>query len=205
MSCSPVLQQCCSIANKEAISRASCGRATTTTTFLEGSGELDRWFTYLQENPRRLAVRRAHPELFRVAFGITIGQQTYAAIGNRFLLTHPQKQQIQFTRSLSDDDINAAAAAVLSQARKGIIPVSPAISKGEQAAMRAVLNARLPLIFLSPWGFNKYSKPGHQYFDACAEGRFLILAPWPHQNQRLPLTRNMCLQLNQMAVDICRL
>lgn len=68
-----------------------------------------------------------------------------------------------------------------------------------------MLDARQPLIYLTPWGFSEYSKPGHQFFEACAEGRFLILAPWPHQNQRIPLTRDMCLQLNGMAADICRL
>ena len=81
--------------------------------------------------------------------------------------------------------------------------MSPAISKGEQAVMRAVLDARLPLIFLTPWGFNEFSRPGHQYYEACAEGRFLILAPWSHENQRLPLTRQMCLALNSMTADIC--
>lgn len=69
--------------------------------------------------------------------------------------------------------------------------------------MRAMLEARLPLIFLTPWGFNTFSRPGHQYYEACAEGRFLILAPWEHQNQRIPLTRDMCMQLNDMAAVIC--
>ena len=172
---------------------------------LEYGGELDRWFSYLQDNPRRLAVRRAHPDYFRVVFGLTIGNKTYSAIGNRFLLSYPQKQQIQCSRSLTAEDVKAVVASTLAMARKGIIPVSPAISKGEQAAMRAVLDARLPLIYLTPWGFSEYSKPGHLFYEACAEGRFLILAPWPHQNQRVPLTRDMCLQLNGMAADICRL
>lgn len=170
---------------------------------LEGEGELDRWFAYLRDNPRRLAIRRAHPDYFRVCFGLTIAGQDYAAIGNRFLLTYPQKQQVQCSRSLSDSDIEATTASSLAKARQGVVLVSPAISKGEQAVMRAVLDAHLPLIFLTPWGFNAFSKPGHQYYEACAEGRFLILAPWPHQNQRVALTREMCLQLNQMAAAIC--
>lgn len=77
--------------------------------------------------------------------------------------------------------------------------------QGEQAVMRAVLDERLPLIFLTPWGFNKFSKPGHQYFEACAEGRFLILAPWEHQNEHIPLTRAMCKALNSMTEQICKL
>ena len=171
---------------------------------LEGAGELDRWFAYLRDNPRRLAVRRSHPDYFRVRFGITIGTQDYAAIGNRFLLQHPTKVQVQCSRSLTDEQIAATVEQMLAKARSGAVLVSPAISKGEQAVMRAALDARLPLIFLTPWGFNEFSRPGHQYYEACAEGRFLILAPWPHENQRMPLTRNMCLALNAMTAAICQ-
>ena len=171
---------------------------------LEGAGELERWFQYLHDNPRRLAIRRGHPEFFRVAFGITIDTQSYAAIGNRFLLQHPEKVQVQCSRRLSDEEVAATVEQMLDRARRGAVLVSPAISKGEQAVMRAALDARLPIIFLTPWGFNAFSKPGHQYFEACAEGRFLILAPWPHENQRIPLTRNMCLALNAMTAAICQ-
>ena len=170
---------------------------------LEGAGELERWFAYLRDNPRRLALKRAYPDFFRVRFGITIGSQTYAAIGNRFLLSYPQKLQVQCSRRLTDEEIQATTATFLQRARQGAVLVSPAISKGEQAVMRAALDARLPLIFLTPWGFNSFSKPGHQYFEACSEGLFLILAPWPHENQRIPLTRQMCLQLNTMTAEIC--
>lgn len=171
---------------------------------LEGNGELERWFHYLHSNPRRLAIRRAHPDYFRVRFGITICGQTYAAIGNRFLLDSPEKLQVQCSRSLTDEQVATTVEQMLAKARRGVVLVSPAISKGEQAVMRAVLDAHLPLIFLTPWGFNQFSRPGHQYYEACAEGRFLILAPWEHQNQRIPLTREMCLQLNAMAASICR-
>lgn len=171
---------------------------------LEGTGELDRWFQYLHDNPRRLAMRRKHPEFFRVRFDLTIGEQTYAAIGNRFLLDCPGKLQVQCSRSLTDEQVTVIVEQTLAKARGGAILVSPAISNGEQKVMRAVLEARLPLIFLTPWGFNVFSRPGHQYYDACAEGRFLILAPWPHENRRIPLTREMCLALNEMAAGICR-
>ena len=171
---------------------------------LEDAGELDRWFEYLRDNPRRLAVRRAHADFFRVRFGLEVGGQTYAAIGNRYLLNYPQKVQVQLSRRLTDKEIGQAVEHFLQQSKRGYVLVSPAISKGEQAVMRAALNARRPLIFVTPWGFNDFSRPGHQYYEACAEGRFLILAPWPHQNRRVPLTREMCLALNNMAGSICQ-
>lgn len=170
---------------------------------LEGKGELERWFVYLRNNPRRLSMKRAYPDFFRVQFNMTIGNLTYAAIGNRFLLKYPQKRQVQCSRRLTEKEIEHNVETYLQQARRGAVLVSPAISDGERAVMRAALDAGLPLIFLTPWGFNAFSKPGHQYYEACAAGRFLILAPWPHENQRMPLTRQMCLQLNAMAAEIC--
>lgn len=170
---------------------------------LTGKGTLAHWFTYIQDNPRRLAFKRAYPDYFRVRFGLSIANQSYAAIGNRFLLDFPMKEVVQCSRSMTDAEIQGFLRQMMEKARSGSVLVSPAISKGEQAVMRAALDAGLPLIFLSPWGFNSFSKPGHQYFNACAAGRLLILAPWEHQNQRIPLTREMCLELNKMAAEIC--
>jgi len=166
---------------------------------------LPRIINYVNDNPRRLAIKRAYPDFFKVRFGISIGQQTYAAIGNRFLLDHPDKLQVQCSRKLTDEEIRTITEQHISKARNGAILVSPAISKGEQTVMRTALNEGLPIIFLTPWGFTTFSKPGHQYYDACAEGRLLILAPWEHQTERTPLTRAMCLQLNAMVEDICKI
>lgn len=171
----------------------------------KGYDMLPRMKAYVKDNPRRLAVKRAHPDYFRVRFGLQTAGQQYAAIGNRFLLQHPEKVQVQLSRSLTDEQIQSKKAEFLALARQGAVLVSPAISRGEQAVMRAALDEHLPLIFLTPWGFNEFSKPGHQYYEACADGRFLILAPWEHQNERIPLTRTMCLTLNEMTKQICEL
>ena len=106
---------------------------------------------------------------------------------------------------ITDEEIKDAINSYLEKARSGAVLVSPAISKGEQAVMRTALNEGLPIIFLTPWGFTVFSKPGHQYFNACADGRLLILAPWEHQTERIALTRNMCLRLNDMTTEICTL
>ena len=170
---------------------------------LSGKDTLKHWLTYLHNNPRRLLLKRDHPDLLRVRFGLTIADYTFAAIGNRLLLTHPHKVQVQCSRRLSEDDIHTLTHRFLSLAQNGAVLVSPAISHGEQVIMRAALDAHLPLIFLTPWGFNTFSKPGHQYYNACTRGQLLLLAPWEHQNRRIPLTRNMCLALNAMTQAIC--
>lgn len=170
---------------------------------LEGAGELQRWREYMKDNPRRLAIRRAYSEYFRVRFDIKVGERSYTAIGNRFLLDYPRKKAVQCSRSLTKEQIAAEVEKGQAMARDGVVLVSPGISNGEKAVMDAALVAGQPLIFLSPRGFNEYSRPGHRYYEACAEGRFLILAPWPHNNRETSLTRQMCLELNAMAKEIC--
>lgn len=167
------------------------------------AGQLDRWLAYLADNPRRLLAKREHPDLFRVRFGLRLAGQAYAAIGNRFLLSWPMKRQVKCSRSLSEADIAATVASFLDEARQGAVLVSPSLSPGERAVMRAALDAGLPLIFLSPNSFTPYTKPGGEYIEACGQGRLLILAPWEHRSPTQHLTRAECLTLNTMALAIC--
>ena len=165
-------------------------------------GQLDRWRHYLSDNPRRLLLKREHPDLFRVRFGLTVAGHTMAAIGNRFLLDYPEKLQVQCSRRLSAEQVEQQKQHCLAEARRGVVLVSPSISTGEKAIMRAALDAGLPLIFLEKDGFTSYTKPGGQFFNACASGRLLILAPWEHHNRRSTITRPEGRALNAMATHL---
>ena len=166
-------------------------------------GQLKRWIDYLDDNPRRLLAKREHPDLFRVHFGLEVAGQKYAAIGNRFLILRPWKLQVQCSRSLTQEEIAAKVDYFLSQARQGAVLVSPAISEGEKAVMRAAMEVNLPLIFLSPNNITPFTKPGGTFIEACSRGDLLIIAPWPDRSATLPLTRHECLTLNKMTEAIC--
>lgn len=164
---------------------------------------LDRWKRYLAENPLRLAVKREHPDLFRVRFGWQIGDFSVSAIGNRFLLDYPERVAVRCPRRLSEAEISEQVCAYLELARQGSVLVSPSISPGEKTVMRAALDARLPIIHIDANGFNDYTKPGGQFFEACAAGRLLILSPWEHTTRKQELTRERCLLMNRLAETIC--
>lgn len=166
-------------------------------------GQLQSWLDYLRDNPRRLVIKREHPDLFRVQRGLMVGGQQFSAIGNRFLLSRPLRVQVQCSRSLTDEQIAAHTQECLSLARQGAVLVSPCISKGEKAVMRAAFNAGLPLIILQENGFTDLAKPGGKRMEACASGQLLLLAPWAHHNEHLAITRNQCLTLNTLARLIC--
>lgn len=170
---------------------------------LEGRGQLLRMVDYLHDNPRRLAIKRAHRDYFEVQRGIQVAGYTLAALGNLFLLQAPQLLQVQCTRRLTPEQIADTVRHFLDQASAGAILVSPSISKGERAVMRAAFERGYPIIILQENGFAPLAKPGGKRFDACAQGKLLLLAPWEHHNDRRTIQRQQCMALNDIAAAIC--
>ena len=166
-------------------------------------GQLERWLNYLKDNPRRLLMKRESPDLFRVQRGLRFAGLSFSAIGNRFLLEKPLKLQVQCSRSINEEELQAKMNEYLRAARQGAVLVSPAISKGEKAIMRAAFEEGLPQIYLQENGFTDLAKPGGMRMDACAKGLLLILAPWEHHNEKMAIKRGQCLELNEMARAIC--
>ena len=166
-------------------------------------GQLEHWLHYVRDNPRRLLMKREHPELFRIQRGLTYAGQSFSAIGNRFLLERPMKVQVQCSRRMTEEELQAKLAECLKAARQGAVLVSPAISRGEKVIMRAAFDEGLPLIYLQENGFTDLAKPGGKRMEACARGQLLILAPWEHHNEKMTIRRGQCLELNEMARAIC--
>ena len=166
-------------------------------------GQLERWKEYLSDNPRRLLMKREHPDLFRIQRGLNVKGQSFSAIGNIFLLTRPLRLQVQCSRRLTDEQIAEQREEFLEQARQGAVLVSPSISKGEKAIMRAAFEEGFPIIILQENGFADLAKPGGKRMEACAMGKLLLLAPWEHHNEQQTISRGQCLQLNDLAHMIC--
>ena len=169
--------------------------------FLEG--QLDRMLAYMKDNPRRLMEKRKHPEWFTIRRELEVAGQTFAAIGNMHLLERVNLLQVQCSRRLTQEQIDEEKAAFLAAGRRGAVLVSPCISEGEKQIARVALEESVPLVVLLENGFAPLYKPTGRYFDACSEGRLLMLAPWEHHTDRRTITRIQCLQLNEMARMIC--
>lgn len=170
---------------------------------LDQEGQLQNMKRYILDNPRRLAIKRTHPDLFRVQRNIKAGDFTFAALGNVFLLDAPCLMQVQCTRKLTTQQIHDTVQQFLTHAQNGAVLVSPSISPGEKAVMKAAFEYGFPVIVLQENGFAPLAKPGGRRFNACAEGRLLLLAPWEHHNDKRVIKRSQCLDLNEMARTIC--
>ena len=151
----------------------------------------------------------------------------FEAIGNRHLLERPL-HQVQCSRrflayrripkpggglKIARDDagepiVESAApeyaerlAAALAAAAHGAVIISPCISDGERQIAREALKRGLPLVTLQNKGFATLQKPSARHFDACAEGRLLMMAPaaWPYTTQEKPMTRFDATALNRIC------
>lgn len=110
--------------SKAAIGRPGLWAEGFQDTILFHEGQLDSMFRYLRDNPRRLAVKRLLPDLFKVRRNLAIplfpsrpvpgaeapacsvlgaeapGLGFFSAVGNHFLLDAPVRLQVQCSRSI---------------------------------------------------------------------------------------------------------
>ena len=151
----------------------------------------------------------------------------FSALGNHFLLDRPLAQ-VQVSRrffvykrvaklggglkiakdakgeplvEFSTPEFEARREELFAAAKHGAVLLSPCVSDGERQIAREALAAGLPLVTMANKGFSKLQKPSGRYFDACAEGRLLMLAPaaWPYQPGEKPMTRFDATAMNRLC------
>ena len=168
-------------------------------------GQLQRWTDYLRDNPRRLLMKRERPELLHPFFNLRLGSHSYNGIGNRALLSASKRMAVRVSRRLIGQQLEAEVARYIEAAQSGTVLISPAISPGEKCVMRKAFDLHLPTIVVLRNGFTPLSKPQGEQFDACAQGRLLMLSAWEHTNERVTLTASDCQQMNLMAIELSEL
>lgn len=142
---------------------------------------------YVHDNPRRALLRRMLPDVMRRCLHVRIGNRSYGAFGNLFLLRWARKIQVlchrkhPFTGQPYEETADYASerqkweAAILEECT---VIVTPGISGGERLMKKECLERGFPLIHLQKEPIGAYWKPERQRFEACANGSLLILAPW---------------------------
>ena len=168
------------------------------------AGQLDRWKAYLDDNPRRLWVKRQNPQLFTVMSQMEIAGHRCQCVGNRFLLDVPDKVAVIYHRRYSEEELSRLRVEWLTCGERGGVLVSAAIHSIERAVIRMAKERGYRVIDLMENGFPPLYKPIGEDFDACAEGRLLQISPWEYHMERHIITRAQCLELNAMAEAIAR-
>ena len=198
-----------------------------TDVILRHEGQLKNMFDYLAENPLRRAIKSARAGLFKSTRQIEVKGLWFNALGNDELLAG-NLLQVQCSRRdfryarvpkpgggmkiARDDDgapkrefaseqFAAKVERLLAAAENGATLISPCVSDGEREIARLALNRGHKLIAMRNRGFAPLEKPSGRWFDACAAGRLLLLAPaaWPYMAAEKPMTREDATAMNRLA------
>lgn len=165
-------------------------------------GQLNNWKAYLEDNPRRLLLKRQNPHLFTVLHDMELADHHCQIVGNRFLLDIPDKMAVIVHRRYSDEENARLRKEWLACGERGGVLVSAAISPKEKEVLREAMNRGYRIILLRENGFPKLYKPSGESFRACSEGRLLQISPWQYHMEKKTITRAQCLELNSMAERI---
>ena len=164
--------------------------------------QLEGWKKYLDDNPRRLMVKRMTPGLFTVMLNKEVAGRRCQMVGNCFLLDIPDKVAVVVHRRYSEGDLRRLREEWLACGERGGVLVSAAISTKEKEVLREAMNRGYRIVLLRENGFPRLYKPCGESFYACSEGLLLQISPWDYHMEKKTITREQCLELNEMAERI---
>jgi len=144
---------------------------------------IQAWHRYILDNPRRLWLKRQHPDLFVRVNALEHERlptlpdgQKWSGYGNLFLLDKPELVAVRVSRSATPDEIEHTASAIVAKINSGAVAVSPFISPGEQAVVGKAAKTA-PIMALSRNKSGLITAAGHccPASEAPASGGGLIV------------------------------
>ena len=165
---------------------------------LYGKKQLDHMISYVKDNPRRLYIKKAVSPYFQRSNGCINGR-VVTMIGNKRLLESESRLFVKCSRKMNDAEVQQAIRRFIDLGHLGAVLVSPFISPGERDVEKRALQEGIGVIKIMPKGFSEYYKPGGVLFDACAEGRLLLVSQYDYSSRKRILTRVLCEEMNGLA------
>ena len=165
---------------------------------------LQREVAYIRDNVRRYRLLKAHPQLFRRAAKLsTLPDGTPLwGFGNRFLLDHPRRVNVQFSRRTPETAWSGIEEQLTDYLQQGYVFVSAFISPFEKRVLKAVIERGGRTIRLTHQFFGERYKPAGRLFDLCCEGRLLEISVAGEFARFAKLDRAACLRLNEVSGGI---
>lgn len=171
---------------------------------LRGPGQLQRMIDYVQDNPRRLWMRRHSAQFFRLHRGVRVGAHVFDAKGELGILQRPM-HAVHVRRRFSEAERRAYMNGCIIAARQGKALVGAFISEHEQQVRAVALAEGYPVIQLTTDVLTECYKPYGSLFDACSNGQLLLLSQREEEcGYSRRITRTECNTLNTLAEEIAR-
>ena len=126
---------------------------------LRGKGQLEAMMRYVDDNPRRLWIKRRNPDLFRRISCLSINGMEFLAFGNIFLLRDFDRRPVIIHRSLSLEEKRRQRDEWIMAVRSGSVLVSPFISAEEKELRDLAISEGGRLIVLSQDSVGERYKP----------------------------------------------
>lgn len=162
--------------------------------------ELDAFFAYVRDNPKRWQLRRDNPQWFRKQCAISHRRlptdTIWTAYGDQTLLDYPWLLPVVLSRRLEGAALEAEVDALLTRVQEGAVVISGFISPGERLLARELMALpRARIIYLHPWGLAQYKPRGTVATERLASGKTLVLSGFPDSVEAVA-TREHCLRNN---------
>ena len=159
----------------------------------------DNWVHYLEDNPRRLLVKHQYPGYFKVVRSFKLDTFDCQMIGNKYLLSHPDKMSVVYHRWYSEKEWADWVAKYKNCGERGGVLVCTGINPREREVMNMAYDNNYRIIRLMDNGFSERYKPYGRDFDYCAEGLLLQVTPFEYHYERRKITRPECEKLNELG------
>ena len=170
-------------------------------TVVDGHSHLSYLANYMDTYPRRLLTRQLHRSLFAFHHDIFLAGHPMDAMGNFGLLRH-LLLAVHCRHDWTTDETADYTSLCIDAARQGAVLIGAFISESERNILKTATAAQFPTIRLLHYGFPPHYEPEGSDFDDCAEGRLLLLSPFPYFDPALSLKRQHCIMLNNIAEEV---
>lgn len=158
-----------------------------------------RQLDYILDNPRRLLLKRSHPDLFFKRWTVTVGNVEYHAIGNIFLLKNPEIVQVRFSRRYTEEQWKSELLKYAAVIENGGVLVSPFIHPNEKDVRSRAIDDGGNIIRICENGFSERFSPGVAEMNLLGCGRLLLIAPSHYENRRQDMKYTRAQALNAVA------
>jgi REP element-mobilizing transposase RayT len=177
---------------------------------LRGKNQLQAMINYVNDNPRRLMIRRHHAGYFHTPCVLFVNGTTYTVFGNFLLLRSPSKAAVRVSSKFSATELSRRRKLWWETIREAGVLVSPFISEAERRVRDYGIANGANIILITDNEISSRYKPSGELFRLCAEGRLLVISIFkpgnPLKAERThKFSRSTALYMNDLAERIADL